>query len=78
MHTLDEANDIMNLNGLSQWKKQAVTNIMKTKQNVFNTEVNSKAIELANNFSLATLGSLAQPQAQMGQPVSLKMLFNLF
>ena len=51
VHTLDEANDIMNLNGLSQWKKQAVTNIMKTKQNVFNTEVNSKAIELANNFS---------------------------
>ena len=51
VHTIDEANDIMNLNGLSQWKKQAVTNIMKTKQNVFNTEVNSKAIELANNFS---------------------------
>ena len=51
VHTLDEAETIMNANGVKEWKKQSIRSIMKQKQNKFNSDAESKALQLVDEFS---------------------------
>ena len=54
VHTMEEAEAIMNANGVKPWKKNAITSIMKQKQSKFVSDTTTEALKLVDNFSTVT------------------------